>query len=545
MVYINIDDTEKKLVISTKKMVKKQTKYIIDKQYKQCYNTDINKKWCMFLTQYNRKAVGMSNVHNFLQKCANLCNIKICNQERTQNRMRRSIKKAMSLTLASAMTLSLAACGGSNTAKETTAAAAADTTAAESSAVGDAADSQEPVELKFSWWGGDSRHEATEKAVAAFMEKYPYMTVTTEYGAWSGWEEKQALNIMGGNAADVMQINWNWIESYSGNGTNFANLEDYSNVLNLTQFPSDALELCKADGKLMAVPVALTGRLFYWNKTTFDEVGVALPTDEASLFAAGEAFKAYNEDYYPLALGEYDRMIFLVYYLESVYGKPWVENGEVQYTEEEIATGMDFINKLEDGHVIPTLATINGDMADSLDKNAKWIDGKYAGIFEWDSSASKFQKAVVESTNKPNQEFVIGDFIKFGDYNGGFTKISMGLAVSANSAHPKEAAMLINYLLNDPEGIEICSTERGIPCSAAAKTVLDEKNLGNALVKEANAKVMDHSKFPLDSKFEHNDLKANPDGVYYKVFGKLSSDDYDAAAATKALLDGVNETLGN
>ena len=36
--------------------------------------------------------------------------------------MRRSIKKAMSLTLASAMTLSLAACGGSNTAKETTAA---------------------------------------------------------------------------------------------------------------------------------------------------------------------------------------------------------------------------------------------------------------------------------------------------------------------------------------------------------------------------------------------------------------------------------------
>ena len=60
-------------------------------------------------------------MHNFLQDRANLCNIKICNQERTQNRkgrviiMRRSIKKAMSLTLASAMTLSLAACGGSNT----------------------------------------------------------------------------------------------------------------------------------------------------------------------------------------------------------------------------------------------------------------------------------------------------------------------------------------------------------------------------------------------------------------------------------------------
>lgn len=464
--------------------------------------------------------------------------------------MKKNFKKAMSLALASVMALSLAACGGSGS-KETK---PAETTAAKTEAAGtEAAGSEaaqteastEPVTIKFCWWGGDSRHEATEKAVAAFMQKYPYITVDCEYGAWSGWEEKQSLAIQGGNAADVMQINWNWITSYSGNGTNFVNLEDYKDVLDLTQFPENNLEQCKADGKLMAVPVSLTGRLFYWNKTTFDEIGCPLPTDEASLFAAGEAFKAYNEDYYPLAMGEYDRAIFLVYYLESVYGKPWVENNELQYTAEEIQTGMDFITKLEEGHVIPTIATIQGDMADSLDKNAKWIDGKYAGIFEWDSSASKFQKAIVESTTKPNQEFVIGDFIKLGDHDGGFTKISMALAVSATSEHPKEAAMLINYLLNDDEGIEICGTERGIPCSAEAIKLLGEKGLGDSLVKEANAKVTGFSKFPLDPMFEHNDLKANPDGVYYKVFGKLSAGDIDSAKAAEQLIDGINECYGN
>lgn len=464
--------------------------------------------------------------------------------------MKKNFKKAMSLALASVMALSLAACGGSGS-KETK---PAETTAAKTEAAGtEAAGSEaaqteastEPVTIKFCWWGGDSRHEATEKAVAAFMQKYPYITVDCEYGAWSGWEEKQSLAIQGGNAADVMQINWNWITSYSGNGTNFVNLEDYKDVLDLTQFPENNLEQCKADGKLMAVPVSLTGRLFYWNKTTFDEIGCPLPTDEASLFAAGEAFKAYNEDYYPLAMGEYDRAIFLVYYLESVYGKPWVENNELQYTAEEIQTGLDFITKLEEGHVIPTIATIQGDMADSLDKNAKWIDGKYAGIFEWDSSASKFQKAIVESTTKPNQEFVIGDFIKLGDHDGGFTKISMALAVSATSEHPKEAAMLINYLLNDDEGIEICGTERGIPCSAEAIKLLGEKGLGDSLVKEANAKVTGFSKFPLDPMFEHNDLKANPDGVYYKVFGKLSAGDIDSAKAAEQLIDGINECYGN
>lgn len=105
--------------------------------------------------------------------------------------------------------------------------------------------------------------------------------------------------------------------------------------------------------------------------------------------------------------------------------------------------------------------------------------------------------------------------------------------------------MLINYLLNDDEGIEICGTERGIPCSAEAIKLLGEKGLGDSLVKEANAKVTGFSKFPLDPMFEHNDLKANPDGVYYKVFGKLSAGDIDSAKAAQQLIDGINECYGN
>lgn len=461
--------------------------------------------------------------------------------------MRKSIKKAVSLTLASAMALSLAACGGSSTNATAGSTASGGATGAADTNTGAAtpAADGEKVKLTFSWWGGDERHEATEAAIQAFMEKYPNIEVTAEYGAWTGWEEKQSLNILGGNAADVMQINWNWIESYSANGKNFANVEDYADVLDLTQFPESALEICKADGKLMTVPVAMTGRVFYWNKTTFEEAGCEIPTDTDSLLAAGAAFKAYDNDYYPLALGEYDRIIFMVYYLESIYNKPWVENNELQYTAEEIKEGMDFITSLEEAHVIPTIATIAGDMADSLDKNAKWIDGKYAGIFEWDSSASKFEKAVVESTNKPGQEFVLGEFVQFGDYKGGFTKVSMGLSVAATSAHPREAAILINFLLNEEEGVEILGTSRGIPCSKAALEIMNEKSLGDALVKEANTKVIEYSPFPLDAKFEHNDLKANPDGVYYKVFGNLSAGNINSAEAAQELIDGINECMEN
>lgn len=456
----------------------------------------------------------------------------------------RKIKQWTAMGLATVMAMSLAACGSSKSStEETTSAASESTTSASETAAASETTSGEPVELKFSWWGGDSRHAATEEAIKAFEAKYPNITVTPEYGAWTGWEEKQSLNIIGGNAADVMQINWNWVDSYSQGGTAFANLEDYSDVLDLTQFTPESLDLCKVDNKLMAVPISLTGRLFYWNKTTFDEVGCDIPTDLDSLYAAGEAFKAKDPEMYPLALGEYDRMILMVYYLESKYGKNWVEDGAVNYTEEEVKDGMDFITSLEEKHVLPTLATLNGDMADSTDKNAKWIDGKYAGIFEWDSSASKFKAALEGSVNKPNQEFVVGDFIKMGNYDGGFTKISMAFAVAGNSKHPKEAAMLINFLLNEEEGVKISSTERGIPCSKEGLEILEANNLGDPLTIEANTKVMNYSKFSLDSKFEHNDLKANPDGVYFKVFGKLSAGEIDSSTSASELIKGVTDTL--
>lgn len=102
----------------------------------------------------------------------------------------------------------------------------------------------------------------------------------------------------------------------------------------------------------------MTGRIFYWNKATFDKAGISVPKSLAELKAAGETFKTkLGEEYYPLVLGEYDRMILMVYYLESVYGKAWVENEKLQYSAEEIQEGLKFIQSLEDAHVTPSIKT--------------------------------------------------------------------------------------------------------------------------------------------------------------------------------------------
>ena len=120
--------------------------------------------------------------------------------------MRKSIKKAMALSLAAVMAVSLAACGGGSS--------SGGSSSGGSGSSGGSSSGDEKVELKFSWWGGDSRHEATQKAVDAFMAKYPNIKVECEYGAWDGWTEKCATQLNGGTAPDLMQVNWNWLYQF-------------------------------------------------------------------------------------------------------------------------------------------------------------------------------------------------------------------------------------------------------------------------------------------------------------------------------------------
>ena len=397
----------------------------------------------------------------------------------------------------------LAACGGSS---NSTAASTASSAAEAASVAGLSSD---PVTLTMSWWGGESRHNAYQEALKAFSAANSNITVNPTFAAWSGWEDTMSTKFAGGVAEDVCQINWNWLYNYSANGQTF---------------------------------IDLNSRIFYWNMTTFNKAGITeVPKTLDDLMNAGKAFQEkLGDDYYPLHLGAYDRMILMVFYLESKYGKDWADpaTSTLNYTADEIAEGIDFIKSLVDGHVImplPTYYGANGDNA--AHQSNEWITGKMAGIFEWDSSAVKFQDALDEE-NKPG--FTVGEEIKFGDYNGGFSKVSMGLAITKTCEHPAEAAMLINFLLNEKEGAEIMGSECGLPASKAGLEAAQAAGKIKDLVAEANGKVMAFVGFQLDPLFEANDLKATGTGIYQEVFDTVDYDNASGADVVDTLLDGMS-----
>ena len=437
----------------------------------------------------------------------------------------------------------LAACGSKPAASSTASSAASQAPAA--SADESLALSDGPVSLSISWWGGDSRHAAYQSALEAFQAEHSNITVEPTFAAWSGWEEKMAAAFIAGNAQDVCQVNWNWLYNYSADGSKFVDLNTTSKFIDLTQWDSAAMDACYVANSQQCVPVSMTGRIFYWNMTTFNKAGITeVPKSLDDLMAAGKAFQEkLGDDYYPMHLGAYDRMILMVFYLESKYGKDWADpvTSTLNYTEDEIAEGLAFIKSLVDNHVMMNLKTYYSANSDTATHQSnEWITGKIAGIFEWDSAASKYSSALDDS-NKDG--FTVGEEIKFGDNNGGFSKVSMGLAITKTCKNVAEAATLINFLLNEEKGASIMGSECGIPASKAGLKFAQDAGAVKDLVAEANAKVMAFTTNKLDPLFENNDLKASGTGIYQEVFDNIDYGDQTPEEAVETLLDGM-ESVG-
>jgi oligogalacturonide transport system substrate-binding protein len=249
--------------------------------------------------------------------------------------MNQTTANAAALALVGALALQLAACG-----------------TAQQSAPGQASTQPEPVTLTMSWWGDDARTETYQQAIQAFEAKLQYITVETIYGTTA--DEDQT--------ADVMQVDWTWPGQ---NADQFVDLNEYSDVIDLEQFSQSALDACTVDGALLAVPMSVTGRIFYWNTCTFEQAGIDAPKTYEELLTAGNTFReVLGEEYYPLAMDAAARMNLMVSYLESTTGKAWVVDRQLQYSADEIKTGLEAMqNKL--------------DLATDLASASREISGEY------------------------------------------------------------------------------------------------------------------------------------------------------------------------
>jgi oligogalacturonide transport system substrate-binding protein len=321
--------------------------------------------------------------------------------------------------------------------------------------------------LRFAWWGGAGRHEATLKATAAFERRHPGVKVKAEYMGFSGYLERLTTQIAGRAEPDVMQINWAWLAMFSKRGNGFTDLNAYKSQLALDQFNAEDLGMGVVAGKLNALPSSYTARVLLWNEAAFGRAGLALPKTWDDIFAAGPVFKQKLGDRaYPLDGELYDMILLSQAYIHQKHGTPYVDPAEPRVAM-SAAAALEWVqvySRLVDGHVatpLPLRASLGG-AEKPTEQQPDWVVGNWAGNYTWDSVIS-----LRASTLDKQQKLALGDFptLPGASNSGMFGRPTVMYAVGRNTKQPELAAQLVNFLLTDAEAATLLGRTRGAPAA--------------------------------------------------------------------------------
>ena len=183
------------------------------------------------------------------------------------------MKKLLALTMAGAMALSLAACGGS------TSSAAEDSAPADASTTTETAANGEQVTLNWAVW--DLESTAYWKAMAdGYMAANPNVTIEmTDLGS-TDYMTQLATQLAGGNGElDILTIKD--IPGYS-NLINLEMLVPMNDILtrDTADFGGVIEQLTASDGNFYAVPFRSDFWVLFYNKDMFDEAGIAYPSND-------------------------------------------------------------------------------------------------------------------------------------------------------------------------------------------------------------------------------------------------------------------------
>lgn len=395
--------------------------------------------------------------------------------------------------------------------------------------------------VRFGWWGGSTRHQATLAAIKLFEAKNPGVKIKAEYSGWQGYQERLTTQISGNSEPDVMQINWAWISTYSKKGDGFADLNKFKNVIKLDEFPNESYKTGMAMGKLNALPVSFTARVYLLNKSTYDKAGIPLPKTWDQLFQAGKAISTkLGKDHYAVDGDPYDVILMSHAYIYQKTGKPYIypNQAKVALTMEEAQDWVSFYKRLSAEHVVVPLSyrMSAGGGERPTEQQQDWVNGKWAGNYTWDSTI-KLRMSTPPKTTK----FDVSEFITMpGAKNSGmFGRPSLMFAVSKNSKNQEIAAKFINFLLTDPEAIKALGVDRGIPLTKTGFDVVTKAGLVSDVQMKAFEQIKNTKIDAPSPLFESTRMQAFLREVFEQVaFGKI-----DEKAAADRLVNEGNQIL--
>ncbi|MET9735451.1 sugar ABC transporter substrate-binding protein [Streptomyces sp. NPDC006458] len=321
--------------------------------------------------------------------------------------------------------------------------------------------SGEPVTLRVTWWGSDSRAQITEQAIAAFEKKYPDIEVKGQYKDWNGYWDALATTTAGKDSPDVVQMDELYLASYADRGA-LHDLGKAKKLLDTSMFDHKALATGQVDGTQYALPTGVGVSSIVVNTDLFKKYGVALPDDtkwtwddyarigkELTDKSGGEIHGASG------APGFYAGDV--KYWARQQGGELFDKDGNVSLRPEALAGMWKYGLGLISSGAGVKASTMVEDLTAGVTAGS-FATGKAAMITAYNTQLTALQQATsahLKLLQLPHADGTEANFLK----------PSMYWAVSSQSRHPAEAAAFIDFLLNEPVAARILKTERGIPAN--------------------------------------------------------------------------------
>lgn len=317
----------------------------------------------------------------------------------------------------------------------------------------------EKVSLRFNWWGSDARHAQTQKAIDLFEAAHPNISVQPEFSNFTDYFNKLSTGAASRDLPDVMQMTDPYMYSYIENGQ-LVDLKEHSDVLPTGDFAETSLAGTQIDGGLYGIPTGESGFGMAVNPALFEKAGVALPDDSTWSWDDFKETSVAVSKALPevagtsITMDEQTMNLWLRQHGEDY----WKNNGsEIGFTAETAASWWEFVRDLRDSGGTRSVEAELESASVALEQSDLAM-GKKAMTLVSVNQLGNLEKA-------SGQEFKL--FMLPGEKQfkaeGGWTKPGIYYSIASNSEHPKEAAMLIDFLTNSPEAGEVLKFDRGIP----------------------------------------------------------------------------------
>ncbi|EJN02215.1 ABC-type sugar transport system, periplasmic component [Phyllobacterium sp. YR531] len=313
--------------------------------------------------------------------------------------------------------------------------------------------------LRLYWWGTPGRAKRTQDVAALFSKTHSGVTINAETAGADYWSKLTTM-MAGGNLPDIFQLEPNSFADYGRRKAALPLDSYFGKKIRTERLAPGSLDLCKVDGQISGIPIALNACAMLYDKDIFAKANIAPPDSNTSWedFAKTciELTKFMGKDNV-WAVGNcahYNSMF--TGWLRQRDKSMYTEDGKLGFTADDATEWYTYWQNLsKQGGCTP--AEVQS-MDKSLVETNPLTTGNAVIAMTYSNLLPAYQavyKGPLEITSTPIANKTAP--------SGLFYRPALIWAISSQSKNQEIAAEFLDYFINDKDAGNILGIERGVP----------------------------------------------------------------------------------